>query len=164
MRSWIESPNTTPHVERKARSTSSWGRELKGYATPVAEKVVRVDLFVRSWIERWRVYPAARGAEVDLFVRSWIERWNCKSWKTLWRCRPLREVVNWKNYKRLNKTPSKTSTSSWGRELKGLCHGAGHCKPDVDLFVRSWIERLTEMQRTTTLLSRPLREVVNWKA
>ena len=142
-------------------STSSWGRELKYFLNYSILFSVKVDLFVRSWVEiirsymmisirhrrplrevvSWNFwYPEVLESDIRRPLRE-VVSWNTNRLikKIFHLCRPLREVVSW-NFK-ISELFAKQirSTSSWGRELKcvnGRIESAGY--------------------------SRPLREVVSW--
>ena len=165
-------------------STSLWGRELKGNIHIYGFTIIRVDLLVRSWIERLKYHSKGlphrstslwgrelkdqqrmcfdRALLVDLLVRSWIERQT-----NIWYVGMLR------------------STSLWGRELKGSLYLSVRSPVQVDLLVRSWIERSWPISIWNNLVvdllvrswierysrchipsshrCRPPCEVVNWK-
>ena len=123
----------------RPKSTSSWGRELKHAISKPLDGIVKVDLFVRSWVETQMFHLAQflklstsswgrelklkdeqqdyENAAVDLFVRSWVETYKD--------ARVDQNVL-------------------------------------VDLFVRSWVETCPLWNWCMWNHSRPLREVVSW--
>ena len=140
---------------------------------------------MRSWIERFRLVNNYLDPGVDLLVRSWIERTIIQihirifSSTSLWGrelkddtirsrfcliiSRPPCEVVNWKVKGVQSVTKVTVSTSLWGRELKDNIDAHATASRNVDLLVRSWIERTGSSGRSTWMSRRPPCEVVNWK-
>ena len=106
-------------VDGSLLSTSLWGRELKGRLPEKEVIPINVDLLVRSWIERCQ-----KSCLLD--YQSGRPPCEVVNWKSLWKRyenfverRPPCEVVNWK---------ALSAQSLWKAEI-------------VDLLVRSWIER-----------------------
>ena len=145
---------------------------------------------------------------VDLLVRSWIERLiSFRRFRAI-SSRPPCEVVNWKTVLKPTIRRSKLSTSLWGRELKGCKRPNESIRNEstslwgrelkdtsldkqfmtypstslwgrelkeliallflkrniVDLLVRSWIERPRYWFPEGFNPCRPPCEVVNWKS
>ena len=143
-------------------STSLWGRELKGVHYPENNLSQRVDLLVRSWIERFPpvgvVGSMARRPPCE--VVNWkfalpgtgkpqagrppceVVNWKIWEGKILgnYPGRPPCEVVNWKTVKQCMSWPIS------GRPPCEVVNWKVRAGPDnlrnfVDLLVRSWIER-----------------------
>ena len=128
-------------------STSLWGRELKDLQKEKSAAFYLVDLLVRSWIERSMNWKLFFRYQVDLLVRSWIERSKIRLPTPMSSCRPPCEVVNWKTPLPTNYVDDILSTSLWGRELKDQQKKNIRNWNTVDLLVRSWIERLHQQKR-----------------
>ena len=142
-------------------STSLWGRELKGDPWTLRDFSTRVDLLVRSWIERWLEVARSNPILVDLLVRSWIESLPLSS---LSRAEMVDLLVrSWIERSPISREKwRKKSTSLWGRELKDIMD-----IQDIDKFCRppcevvNWKNSLHEIN--SLLYRRPPCEVVNWK-
>ena len=144
---------------------------------------LKVDLFVRSWVEILSLPPMKYLQTVDLFVRSWVEIPLLRVIISCTICRPLREVVSW------NVLEVSRDTYDSGRPLREVV--SWNVKPIipiqflrvdlfvrswvemlynalsallemVDLFVRSWVEILLDLESKPLRICRPLREVVSW--
>ena len=145
---------------------------------------VWVDLLVRSWIEsfqfrrnilfiecrpprevvNWKATLLSNSAwfSVDLLVRSWIERPCFLQSSYLVQRRPPREVVNWKSS---TACPHRSCECRPPREVVNwkMMNRISILSEQVDLLVRSWIERQCKKGGKRTMTRRPPREVVNWK-
>ena len=145
-----------------AESTSLWGRELKEICFPYAHiNHCRPPCEVVNW-KNTIVSIREKRRKVDLLVRSWIERPYSGRFSELKNRRPPCEVVNWKikamhsSSNRFSRPPCEVVNWKGTKlfRIKALV---------VDLLVRSWIERLIIYTTTFTLFRRPPCEVVNWK-
>ena len=162
MRSWVEIwcvHNTSfEDICRPLREVVSWNIEKY-----IFEIFLKVDLFVRSWVEINWVCVLRLALNVDLFVRSWVEILELlKPLRVPWR-RPLREVVSWNNLRLPYLIIFILSTSSWGRELKCYTVTAEH---RFHSSTSSWGRELKCFRKIhlPQLKRRPLREVVSWNA
>ena len=119
------------------KSASSWGCELKlMIAVVIWQK--KVSLFVRLWVE-------ISGDRPPEYRKESASSWGCelKLW-TDWRIvqnssQPLREAVSWNVPRTLRDVPS-----------------------FVSLFVRLWVEILTNICMIKQMFRQPLREAVSW--
>ena len=103
------------------QSTSSWGRELKctWSESQIIELSCRPPCEVVSW--NYQNIDQAAVKRVDLLVRSWVERLDFPIFPKRHSGRPPCEVVSWNNCRTRRSVMPKMSTSSRGRELKYVC-------------------------------------------
>ena len=165
---------TSPPRNALRQSTSSWGRELKYYNSRDDKTKIKVDLFVRSWVEIYIVFTSIIISIVDLFVRSWVEIPShnitaisihvdlfVRSWVEICisvieclglDCRPLREVVSWNLNKymfdEIGQGRPLREVVSWNEIIGGVL--TNHSM--VDLFVRSWVEMYAASRQPSNFL------------
>ena len=135
---WVEMRLIVKNLSVKARSSSSWGCELKWFGDKFGKARKAVILFVRMWVEMYirccfRVYlrhplredvswnsiatERVSGIKVILFVRMWVEipyqLHLCNTFwsSSSWGC----ELKYWNS--KSGRKPF-VSSSSWGCELK----------------------------------------------
>ena len=145
-------------------SSSSWGCELKYCNYYRHSWNCCVILFVRMWVEMLSVtghassesrHPLREDVSWNIHYCLVIESslghplredvsWNVyylqKAMHSF--CHPLREDVSWNNFGKFPFKVEKSSSSSWGCELKYLLSEISNSFFTVILFVRMWVEIL----------------------